>query len=78
MNVNLGSPYEAIVKKIIEKEYAASQTEAIRQALIVYERVLDEEEVRLVNKAIEMEMQEVRAGKVKMSTHEELKKKYGL
>ena len=78
MNINLGTPYEIIVKKIIEKEYAASQTEAIRQALIVYERVLDEEEVRLVNKAIEIEAQEVREGKVKTFTHEELKKKYGL
>lgn len=78
MNINLGTPYEVIVKKIIEKEYAASQTEAIRQALIVYERVLDEEEVRLVHKAVEMEMQEIRGGKAKMKTHEELKKKYGL
>lgn len=75
MNVNLGTPYEAIVKKIIEKQYAASQTEAIRQALIVYERILDEEEVRLVHKAVEMEMQEIHAGKTRLKTHGELKKK---
>ena len=34
MNINLGTRYEAIIHKIIEKEYAGNQTEAIRQALL--------------------------------------------
>lgn len=78
MNVNLGIPYEAIIEKIIEKEYAGNQTEVIRQALIVYERVIDEEEVRLVNKGIEIEMQKIKSGKTKTKNLEKLKKKYGL
>ncbi|MFZ3149947.1 MAG: hypothetical protein WA137_13045 [Methanothrix sp.] len=30
MNVNLGAPYEAAIKSIIEKGYAGSQTEVIQ------------------------------------------------
>jgi len=76
MNVNVGAPYEAIIQKIIEKEYAGNQTEAIRQALLAYERVLDEEEKRLVAKAVEIEMCEVRARNIKTKSFEEMKKKF--
>lgn len=78
MNVNLGAPYLAIIDRIIEKGYSASQTEAIRQALIVYDQKLEEEEVRLVNKGVEAEMAKLRAGKVKTYTHSEIKKMFGL
>ncbi len=78
MNVNLGTPYEAIIQKIIEREYAGNQTEVLRQALTVYERIIDEEEVMLVNKAIEAEMEGIRSGKTKTFTHEQVKKKLGL
>lgn len=78
MNINLGTPYEATMKKIIEKGYAGNQTEVIRQALLAYERMIDEEEVRLVNKAINSEMEEIRAGKTRVYTHEQVKKKLGL
>ena len=64
MNINLGAPYEAIIKKIIAKEYAGNYTEAIRQALLAYDRQIDEEEVRLVHKAVQAEMAEIRSGKV--------------
>ena len=78
MNVNLGTPYEAIVEKVIEKGYAGNQTEVIRQALLAYERNLEEEEVRLVNKGVELEMQEIKEGKVKTKSLEAVKKKYKL
>jgi Arc/MetJ-type ribon-helix-helix transcriptional regulator len=52
INVNLGAPYEAIMQKVIEKGYAGNQTEVIRQALTAYEREIDEEEARLVHKAV--------------------------
>ena len=78
MNVDLGVPYETILKKAIEKGYAGNQTEVIRQALLSYERMIDEEEVRLVNKGIELEMQEVREGKVKTKSLVAIKKKYKL
>lgn len=78
MNVNLGVPYEVIVKKAIEKGYAGNQTEVIRQALMTYERTLDEAEVRSVNKGIELEMQEIKDGKIKTKSLAQLKKKYGL
>ncbi|MFH1448029.1 MAG: hypothetical protein ABIG39_04140 [Candidatus Micrarchaeota archaeon] len=78
MNVNLGTPYESIMNKIIEKEYAGNQTEVIRQALLAYYSMLEEEEVRLVNKGIEFEMQEIQKGKVKTKSVETLKKKYRL
>ncbi|MCX6798815.1 MAG: hypothetical protein NTW59_01815 [Candidatus Diapherotrites archaeon] len=78
MNVDLGVPYEAILKKAIEKGYAGNQTEVIRQALLTYERMLDEEEVKLVNKGIELEMQEIKEGKVKTKSLTAIKKKYKL
>ncbi len=77
MNVNLGTPYESIIEILIKKGYAGSQTEVIRQALLAYERMISEEEVRLVSKGIESEMSEIRSGKVKTKTLEQLKKKYG-
>lgn len=78
MNINLGLPYETAIKKIIEKGYAGNQTEVIRQAIAAYERMLEEEELALVNKAVELEMQEILSGKQKTYTLEEIKKKYGL
>ena len=78
MNVDLGVPYEAILKKAIEKGYAGNQTEVIRQALLAYERMLDEEEVKLVNKGIEFEMHEIKEGKVKTKSLVAIKKKYKL
>ncbi|MBU2100550.1 hypothetical protein KKG83_07890 [Candidatus Micrarchaeota archaeon] len=78
MNVDLGVPYEAILKKAIERGYAGNQTEVIRQALLTYERTIDEEEVRLVNKGIELEMQDIKTGKVKTKSLSVIKKKYKL
>jgi Arc/MetJ-type ribon-helix-helix transcriptional regulator len=78
MNVNIGTPYEAIMEKIIAKEYAGNQTEVIRQALLAYDRILEEEEVRLVNKAIAAEMEEIRANMKETKTLAQMKNKYRL
>ncbi|MFH1393753.1 MAG: hypothetical protein ABIH29_02630 [Candidatus Micrarchaeota archaeon] len=78
MNVNLGVPYESIIEKIIEREYAGNQTEVIRQALLLYERIIEEEEVKLVNKGIEFEMQEIKSGKLKTKSLKQIKEKYDL
>ena len=78
MNVDLGVPYETILKKVIEKGYAGNQTEVIRQALLNYERMIEEEEVKLVNKGIEQEMQDIKEGKVKTKSFAAIKKKYKL
>ena len=76
MNVNIGAPYESVIKKIIEDGYAGNQTEVIRQALLAYARELEEEEARLVNKGIELEMQEIKSGELKTKTLEQIKRKY--
>ena len=75
MNVNLGTPYESILRRIIEKGYAGNQTEAIRQALIEFDRKISEEEVALVHKAVEFEMGRIDSGEVKTHSWEEVKKK---
>lgn len=75
LNVNLGTPYEAIIEKIIKKGYAGNQTEVIRQALMLYEREIDEEEARLVDKGVESMMADIEMGKVKTYSLEEVKKK---
>lgn len=74
MNVNLGGPYEAKLRKIIEKGYAGNQTEVIRQAINAYDRQLEEEEARLVHKGVEIAMEEIRSGKSKTYTWEEVKR----
>lgn len=72
MNINLGAPYEATIKSIIEKGYAGSQTEVIRQAILAYERIIEEEELALVHKAVEIEMADIEAGKSKTYSFESI------
>ena len=74
MNINLGAPYEAAIKSIIEKGYAGSQTEVIRQAILAYERMIEEEELALVHKAVELEMENIDAGKIATYSFEDIKK----
>ena len=74
MNINLGAPYEAAIKSIIEKGYAGSQTEVIRQAILAYERMIEEEELVLVHKAVEIEMEDIEAKKSKTYSFEDIKK----
>ena len=65
MNINLGAPYEAAIKSIIEKGYAGSQTEVVRQAILAYERIIEEEELALVHKAVEIEMADIEPERAK-------------
>jgi Arc/MetJ-type ribon-helix-helix transcriptional regulator len=76
LNVNLGTPYELIIKKLIERGYAGNQTEVIRQALMYYEKYLRDEEIYLVGKAAEAEMRKIRSGKIKTKPLSEILKKY--
>ena len=74
MNINLWTPYETTIKRIIEKGYAGNQTEVIRQAIVAYEHILDEEEMMLVHRAVDIEVEEIEAGKAKTFSFEEIKK----
>jgi len=58
--------------------YAASKSEVIRQALILYDREIDEEEIVLVRTAVESMLAEEKAGKRKTYTLEESKKEFSL
>jgi len=74
MNISIGTPYEAAIKRIIEKGYAGNQTEVIRQAILAYERMLDDEERMLVHRAVEMEVKEIEADETKSFTFDQIKK----
>jgi len=74
-NINLGTPYEAKLRRIIEKGYAGNQTEAIRQAISTLEREIDEEEAILVHRGVQFEMEKMK-GK-RWTSHEQLKKELG-
>jgi len=78
MNVNLGAPYEAKLRKMIEKGYAGNQTEAIRQAINELDRKIEEEEAFLVHRGVERITQKMDSGEMKTYTHEQVKKKLGL
>jgi len=74
MNIRIGSPYEAVIKRIIEKGYAGNQTEVIRQALLAYERMLEDEELMLVHRAVTVEMNEIEIKKNPIRSFDEIKK----
>ncbi len=74
MNIIIGPPYEAVIKRIIEKGYAGNQTEVIRQAILAYERMLEEEELMLVHKAVTVEVREIQAKKTPSYSFDEIKK----
>ncbi len=73
--VNLGQPYEAIIDMLIRRGYAGNRTEAIRHALTAYERQLEDEEAVLLQRACESVMAEVKSGKMKTYTYEEVKER---
>jgi Arc/MetJ-type ribon-helix-helix transcriptional regulator len=73
MNISIGPPYEAVIKRIIEKGYAGNQTEVIRQAILAYERVLEDEELMLVHKAVTVEVSEIEAQKIPFFSFDEIK-----
>lgn len=60
MNVSLGAPFEAIIERMVERGYAASGSEVIRQALLLLERETEMEELVLVHKGVEAEMERMR------------------
>ncbi|MCX6698490.1 MAG: hypothetical protein NTV68_00965 [Methanomicrobiales archaeon] len=74
MNIIIGPPYEAVIKRIIEKGYAGNQTEVIRQAILAYERMLEEEELMLVHRAVTVEVHEIEAKKTPPYSFDEIKK----
>jgi len=74
MNISIGSPYEAVIKRIIEKGYAGNQTEVIRQAILAYERMLEDEELMLVHRAVTVEVREIKANKTPTHSFDEIKK----
>ena len=74
MNIIIGPPYEAVIKRIIEKGYAGNQTEVIRQAILAYERMLEEEELMLVHRAVTVEVREIQAKKTPPYSFDEIRK----
>lgn len=74
MNISIGSPYEAVIKRIIEKGYAGNQTEVIRQAILAYERMLEDEELMLVHRAVTLEVNEIKAKKSPSHSFDDIKK----
>ena len=74
MNISIGAPYEAVIKRIIEKGYAGNQTEVIRQAILAYERMLEEEELTLVHRAVTVEVREIEAKKTLSHSFDAIKK----
>jgi Arc/MetJ-type ribon-helix-helix transcriptional regulator len=73
MNISIGSPYEAAIKRIIEKGYAGNQTEVIRQAILAYERMLEDEELMLVHRAVTAEVSEIETKKTPSFSFDEIK-----
>jgi len=74
MNISIGTPYEAAIKRIIEKGYAGNQTEVIRQAVLAYERMLEEQELRLVHNAVTAEVHEIETGTARTYSFDQVKK----
>jgi hypothetical protein len=74
MNINIGRPYEEAIRRIIDKGYAGNQTEVIRQAILAYERMIEEEELMLVHRGVSIEMGEVLAGTTHLTSLDEMRR----
>jgi Arc/MetJ-type ribon-helix-helix transcriptional regulator len=74
MNIDLGATYEAAIMSIIEKGYAESQTEIVRQSVLAYERMIEEEELVMVHKAVEIEMKDIESRECKTYSLDDIKK----
>lgn len=74
MNISIGPPYEAVIKRIIDKGYAGNQTEVIRRLVLAYERMLEEEELMLVHRAVTVEVNEIEAKKTPTHSFDAIKK----
>jgi Arc/MetJ-type ribon-helix-helix transcriptional regulator len=78
LTVDLGTPYEAIIDKLVSRGYAANKSELIRQALIIYDKVVEEEELSLVRRAVESMVSNEKSGKSRTYTLEEIEKEFEL
>jgi len=74
MNINIGAPYEAAIRRIIEKGYGGNQTEVIRQAIFAYERMIEEQELVLVHQAVEVEIREMETDETTSLTFDQIKR----
>jgi len=77
-NLNLGAHHDVFIAMMIERGYAASQIEVIRQALLHYQSDLEQRELMAAQKGVEYEKQQMRASRAKPKTLAEMKRKYGL
>ena len=66
------------MQRLIERGYAGNQTELIRQALVLMERQIEEEEAVLVHKAVGIETAKIKAGKAKTHPLNSVLKEAGL
>jgi Arc/MetJ-type ribon-helix-helix transcriptional regulator len=78
LTIDLGTPFEAIMDKLLDRGYAANKSELIRQALILYDRAVDEEEIMLVRTAVESMVADQKSRKRKTYTLEEIEKEFDL
>ncbi|PIU02860.1 MAG: hypothetical protein COT55_01280 [Candidatus Diapherotrites archaeon CG09_land_8_20_14_0_10_32_12] len=80
--VRLKGKQEQIMDDLIKEGYFNTKSEAIRAGLLeLYHKYFDgvtREEVELINKAREYEMKDIRSGKAKTYTLDEIKQKLGL
>jgi Arc/MetJ-type ribon-helix-helix transcriptional regulator len=80
--IRLGDKQEDIVKMLIKEGYFNTKSEVIRAGLLeLYNKYFDfvsKEEVMLVNKAINYEMQNINSGKTKLYSLDDVKKELNL
>ena len=77
INIDLGEPYMFIINWAIKKGYAGNKSEVIRHALKAYEREMNEnEEAILVKKGVDDMMDQIKNGKLKTKSYNEIRKKY--
>jgi len=78
MNVNIGGYYEAKLARLIRFGVAANKTEALRMAVVAFERQLEDEEERLVVAKLLEEEPARKAARSKNISFDRLLKENGL
>ena len=77
INIDLGETYLNIVAKAIQLGLANNRSEAIRQAIRAYEQIVEREEEKiLLKRGIDKAMEEIKSGKAKTYSLDDLKKEF--
>lgn len=78
MLLQVDKPYTDLIEKIISLGFAENPNEVVRQSLVAYQRQIEFEELYIVDKAIQFEMNKIHSGEIKLINVNDVVQEAGL